>query len=385
MTSVPPIPPSELSVRVARATAALGADGLDGLVLGVPENIHYLSGLDHWGYFAAHVLILTRDGRMALVARAMERVTVEAQVTNATFYGHPDTEELSDHVHTALRDLGLTRARLGIELRSLFLTPWHADKIRTGLAVEWVDGSGLIDDLRQIKSDWEIACTREAARAADLATLAATRVIRPGVSDREVAAEYHRVMILEGSEYPGFGPFIRPTRRLGEEHTTWQGDTLRHGDAVFLETCASVRRYHAPMGRLVYVGQAPEGAAKSAAISIEAMAAICDAIRPGATAGEAYAAWHRVAAAHGLGDYHRHHCGYLVGLAFPPSWTGGSAVTGLAPGSTRVLHPGMVFHVHAWFMGTALTDYFISNAVVLTETGAEVLTSRTPQDLVLCG
>ena len=35
-----------------------------------------------------------------------------------------------------------------------------------------------------------------------------------------VEAEYHRAMILAGSEYPGFGPFIRPTSRLGEEHTT---------------------------------------------------------------------------------------------------------------------------------------------------------------------
>ncbi len=384
MSGLSPVPPSELSARAARATAALDAAGLDGLVIGVPENIYYLSGLDHWGYFAAHILILTRDGRMALVARAMERVTVEAQVTNAAFYGHPDTEELSDHVHTALRDLGLTRARLGIELRSLFLTPWHADRIRAGIAADWVDASGLIDDVRQVKSDWEIACTRHAARAADRATLAATRVIRPGATDREAAAEYHRVMILEGSEYPGFGPFIRPTRRLGEEHTTWQGDVLHDGDAVFLETCASVRRYHAPMGRLVYVGQAPEGADKSAAIAIEAMAAICDAIRPGATAGDAYAAWHGVAAARGLPDYHRHHCGYLVGLAFPPSWTGGSRVTGLAPGSDRVLQPGMVFHVHSWFMGTALTDYFISNAVVLTEHGAEVLTTLTPQDLIVC-
>ena len=71
-------------------------------------------------------------------------------------------------------------------------------------------------------------------------------------------------MILAGSEYPGFGPFIRPTSRLGEEHTTWRGDRFRDGDAVMLELGAAFRKYQAPMGRLVYVGHAPEGAEASA-------------------------------------------------------------------------------------------------------------------------
>lgn len=185
-------------------------------------------------------------------------------------------------------------------------------------------------------------------------------------------------------EYPGFGPFIRPTSRLGEEHTTWRGETFRDGEAVFLEVGAAYRKYQAPMGRLVYVGHAPKLAEEAAELAIAGMQAIVAAIKPDAAAGEVYAAWERVAREAGLDDYCRHHCGYLVGIGFPPSWTGGSMVTSLAPMSPRKLHAGMVFHAHSWFTDTGRGDdfsTFISNCVMLTEDGCEVLTRRTPQSL----
>jgi Xaa-Pro aminopeptidase len=114
------------------------------------------------------------------------------------------------------------------------------------------------------------------------------------------------------------------------------------------------------------------------------MRAICAALRPGARAGEVYAAWHEVAAEAGLADYHRHHCGYLVSIGFPPSWTGGSRVTGLAPGSELELKTGMTFHAHSWFTDTGVVDYFISNTILLGPQGAEVLTCKTPETLILC-
>jgi Xaa-Pro dipeptidase len=314
----------------------------------------------------------------------MERVTVDNLVRNARFMGHADHEDIADYAFRALRETGLMGGRVGMEMRSLFLTAGVADGIRERARdCAWHDASGLIDTLRQIKSPLEMKHTRAAAMAADAGTLAAIEAIRDGVSDYEVSAECHRAMILAGSEYPGFGPFIRPTSRLGEEHTTWRGDRFRHGDAVFLEIAAAFRKYQAPMGRLVYVGEAPAGAERSAELAIAGMQAICNAIRPGARAGEVYAAWHEIAAAAGLQDYHRHHCGYLVSIGFPPSWTGGSMVTGLAPNSELELQVGMTFHAHSWFTNTDIVDYFISNTVMLGENGAEVLTSATPETLIV--
>ena len=379
-----PFPREELDARLAAVRARLEADHLDGIVISVPENIYYLTGLDHWGFFACHLLIVARDGEMVLTCRAMEGITVENQVRNAVFLGHADTEDVADYAVRAMKQTGLCDGRIGMEMQSLFLTPRIADAIREKApGVAWQDASGLVDALRLVKSPLEMDYTRRAAKAADAGTLAAIEAIRDGASDYEVVAECHRAMILAGSEYPGFGPFVRPTSRLGEEHTTWRGDVFHDGDAVFLELAGAYRKYQAPMGRLVYVGHAPRGAEASARLAIDGMEAIRTAIRPGARAGDAYLAWHEVAAAAGLADYHRHHCGYLVSIGFPPSWTGGSKVIGLAPGSELELKVGMTFHAHSWFTNTEVVDYFISNTVLLGENGAEVLTSATPQSLIV--
>ena len=379
-----PCPREELDARLAAVRERLAAEHLDGIVISVPENIYYLTGLDHWGFFACHLLIVARDGEMVLTCRAMEGITVGNQVRNAVFLGHSDTEDVADHAVRAMRQAGLQGGRIGMEMQSLFLTPRIADAIREKApGVAWQDASGLVDALRLVKSPLEMDYTRRAARAADAGTLAAIEAIRDGASDYEVAAECQRAMTLAGSEYPGFGPFVRPTSRLGEEHTTWRGDVFHDGDAVFLELAGAYRKYQAPMGRLVYVGHAPQGAEASAKLAIDGMEAICAAIRPGARAGDAYLAWHEVAAAAGLAGYHRHHCGYLVSIGFPPSWTGGSKVVGLAPGSELELEVGMTFHAHSWFTNTDVVDYFISNTVLLGENGAEVLTCATPQTLIV--
>ena len=377
-------PTEELNQRLSNVRSQMVEANVDGVVITIPENIYYLTELDHWGFFACHLLVVPREGAMILVCRAMERITIENQVKNARFFGHADHEDPADYIVSALSELNLLNSRIGMEKSSLFLTARLAESIQAKTPkVEWHDTSNLVSALRMVKSPLEMEYVRKAAKAADAGMLAAINATRDGASDYEVSAECSRAMRLAGSEYPGFGPFVRPTSRLGEEHTTWRGEVFRNGEAVFLEIAAAYRKYQAPMGRLVYVGNAPDGAEKSAQLAIDGMKAINSAIKPGAKAGEAYAAWREVARKGGLEDYERHHCGYLVSIGFPPSWTGGSMVTALAPNSELELKVGMTFHTHSWFTNTDCVDYFISNTSLLTEDGCEVLTSETPETLIV--
>jgi Xaa-Pro dipeptidase len=207
---------------------------------------------------------------------------------------------------------------------------------------------------------------------------AAIDAAKAGVNEREVAAEAHRAMILAGGGTPGFGPFIRPSPRLGQEHTTWQDRPLVDGEGLLLEMAACVNRYHAPAGRFVFIGRRPPGTLEIEGVCIEAFDRLVTAIRPGVSAAEVYRAWQSRVDEAGLSHYRRHHCGYVVGLGFPPSWTGGSMVVGLRHDGDLVLRPGMVFHLLSWLMGTGRGDYFFSNTAVLTEQGCEILTS-TPR------
>ena len=377
-------PKKELEQRLSNVRSELVSSNLDGIVITIPENIYYLTELDHLGFFACHLLVVPREGEMILVCRAMEKITFENQVKNALFFGHADHEDPADYVVSALSELKLLNSKIGIESKSLFLTSRLAESIKSKTPnVHWQDASNLVSGLRIIKSPLEMDFVRKAAKATDAGMLAAINSIKDGASDYEVSAECSRAMILAGSEHFAFGPFIRPTSRLGEEHTTWRGEVFKNGDAVFIEIAANYRKYQSPMGRLVYVGSAPKNVEKSVKLAIDGMKAINNSIKPGAKAGDAYAAWREVGKKGGLENYERHHCGYLVSIGFPPSWTGGSMVTALAPNSQLELKVGMTFHTHSWFTNTDCVDYFISNTSLLTENGCEVLTNQTPETLII--
>ena len=394
----------EYRQRLDAVRRRMAEQGLGACLVSTPENIFYLTGLDHWGYFAPHVLLVPAAGEMVLVTRAMEKVTIGHQVRNALFRGHEDHETAADVALRLLRDRGLAKARLaraadvvaelleerdqadarvGIEKWSSGLPFGLAESLMSQLPdADWLDVTGLVDQFRMIKSPAEQRCMRAAAKVSDAAMAAAVETLKVGTSEREVAAECHRTMIAAGGSFPGFGPFIRPTSRLAEEHTTWADGRYIEGDAVLLELSGCVKRYHAPMGRLVFLGRAPDEARAMERVCLSAFDAVLEALRPGALARDVYATWQQVVGRAGLAHYRRHHCGYLVGIGFPPSWTGGNRVTGLRHDSDLEIRPGMTFHVLSWLMDTGAGDYFISDTVLLTENGPEVLTSA-PRGLLV--
>ncbi|WP_397544368.1 M24 family metallopeptidase [Roseovarius salis] len=370
-----PFTEAELARRLAETRREMAARGLDAVLLSAPENIFYLIGLDHWGYFAPHVLILPAEGEPVLVTRQMEHVVVNNQVRNAHFIGHDDSETAADVVARHLSGRYAGKA-VGIESWSSGLSHGTGLQItRTVAAGTWQDVTGMVDRLRLVKSPEEQALMRAAAKAADAGTQAAIAALGDGVPEAEVAAESLAAMTRAGGTPPGFGPFIRPAARMAEEHTSW-GDGV-HREAAFLEIAGCVARYNAPMGRLVHIASISDEDARMAELSKRAFAAALDALRPGVRARNVYDGWQAVVDAAGMTGYRRHHCGYLVGIGFPPSWTGGPRVTGLRHDSDLMMEPGMTFHLMSWFTETGRGNFFVSNTVLLQADGAEVL-NETP-------
>jgi Xaa-Pro dipeptidase len=370
-----PFSDAELARRVAATRTEMARRGLDLILLSAPENIFYLIGLDHWGYFAPTVLIVPAEGDLVLITRQMEEVVIRNQVRNAVFVGHSDSETAAEPVigQLAGRTAGKT---IGIEAWSSGLSHGMGRRITEGVpAGRWEDITGMIDDMRLVKSAEEQGYMRAAARAADAGMGAAIDAIEHGAPEAEVAAECLAAMTRAGSTPPGFGPFLRPAARMAEEHTTWGTGT--HEDAVFLEIAGCVARYNAPLGRLVNIGGISDEDAAMAEISKRAFEAARAALVPGATARDVYNGWQAVVDAEGMPHYRRHHCGYLVGIGFPPSWTGGPRVTGLRPDSDLLMQQGMTFHLMSWFTETGRGNFFVSNTVLLGADGAEVL-NETP-------
>lgn len=397
-----PFSDEELARRLASVRAEMEAREIDLALVSTPENIFYLAGLDHWGYFAPHLLLVPREGDMTLITRAMERVTIEHQVRNALFEGHEDSETVADlavrHLRArpraqprleaalaatadVLSELPGTRHRIGVETWSSGHTYAFGAALRHNVEdTDWIDITGLIDRLRRVKSPEEQALMRRAAAISDVGAAAVVAALRDGAREADVAAECVSAMIRAGGQPPGFGPFIRPTSRLGEEHATWGDGVFKEDEVVFLELSGCVARYHAPLGRLVHLGPIAEADLRMADTAEAAFNAVLEALKPGARARDVYAAWQGVVDEAGLSHYRRHHCGYCVGIGFPPSWTGGNTVTGLRRDSDLEIEDGMSFHILSWLMGAGPGNYFLSNCVLLGPGGPETLTT-TPHRL----
>ena len=368
-----PFSDDELSLRLVATRQEMAVRGLDLVLLSAPEHVFYLTGLDHWGYFAPHVLIVAAEGELVLVTRAMEHVAIRNQVRNATFIGHSDSESAADVVVKHLNGASSGKT-IGLESASAGLSYAMGQALKQGIdGASWVDITGMLDEMRLVKSTEEQRFMRSAAVASDAGTQAAINAIHDGAKEADVAAECLAAMTRAGGTPPGFGPFLRPSHRMAEEHTTW-GDGEHH-EAVFLEIAGCVSRYNAPMGRLVNIGRISDEDAEMARICGEAFDATLRALKVGARAKDVYSGWQSVVDAAGMPEYRRHHCGYLVGIGFPPAWTGGPRVTGLRHDSDREMREGMTFHLMSWFTETGRGNYFISNTVLLGADGAEVLTT----------
>lgn len=415
MAMPPAFSREELRQRREGVCEQLAARGLDACLVTSPENIYYLVGLDHMGYFAYQMLILPRQAEPVLVTRAMERAVVRDQVPDIRHVGYsdgsaadrekgvrpaegaetmepwtPSPEADSDKWPPSVRatcatlaELGLTGSVLGLEKSGSFLPVAVAEGIQSGLpAAEFVEASGLVDEFRIRQSSHELALTREAARVSDAMMLAGIAAAGVGVNKRDVMGAIYDEMCRRGGTYPGFVPLVRATTTLEHEHGTWQDYELGGGDLLFLEMAGCVRRYHAPMGRLAFIGEAPDEAPWMNDICRAAAHAAAEWIRPGVQAGDVYAAWQAVLNRNGLENYHRHHCGYSVGIGYPPSWSGSGVPVGLRPGSEMRLETGMVFHLMSWLLRSQRGDAFNSDTVVVTEDGCEFLTT-VPADLVV--
>ncbi|MBF2760537.1 MAG: aminopeptidase P family protein [Ectothiorhodospiraceae bacterium AqS1] len=373
-----PFTDEEINRRLEAFRLELQSRELDAAILSTPENVFYFTGLDHWGYFAPHLLIIPVEGEAVLVTRQMERVAIGNMVRSAEFRGHLDSESAADEAARALADMALLGKRIGIEQWSAGMSFGLACDLREKSDALWCDITGVADSMRHVKSQEEQDLLRQAARVTNAATQAAVDAIGAGVEEREVAAQCQAAMIRAGGEPVGFGPFIRPESRLNEEHTTWGHGVYRDGEAVFLEISGCVGRYHAPNGRLVHIGDIPERNLKVAEICQSALNAALGAMKEGVRAKDIYATWQGAVDDAGLSRYRRHHCGYMVGIGFPPSWSGGNRVTGLRHDSDLEIKTGMSFHIMSWLMGTGEGDFFLSECVLLGEHGPETLTTAAP-------
>ena len=372
----------EYKGRVARVREEMARRKFDVLLAHTPENICYLSGYHTPGYYMYQVLILPLEKPPLILTRLIEQTNVRGFSWFEDGLGYADTQDPIALTAECLTHMGLAKCRIGLERSCWFLTISQAERLMALLPdATWADGSGIVEVSRAVKSPAEIGYIRQAADIAAKGMQAAADSCRAGATECAVAGQIYRGMVENGGEYAGLPLFISSGHRTLLVHATWTDKVIQPGDSVLVELAGTVMRYAAPLFRTFSIGEPSGQLARASTIVAHMLEMVMEAIRPGATSHGVDAAARRAAAEHGVEGGVRKRAGYSVGLNFPPDW-GEGCFLDLKEDDRTVLVPGMVFHVPQSLRLEGSPPAAVSETVLVTPGGREVLTTF-PRHLIV--
>lgn len=136
--------------------------------------------------------------------------------------------------------------------------------------VEFVEADKPLEEIRGIKTEAEIEVIRYVYKIADLGMQAAIDAIRPGVTEREVAAEAEYAMRKAGCEGYGIDPMVASGANTDHiiARTTFR--TIQEGDVVCVTLAPRYEGYHGACARTILVGKQDERFMKALDASIKA-------------------------------------------------------------------------------------------------------------------
>jgi Xaa-Pro dipeptidase len=374
--------PAEFEARSRRTRDAMATRGLDAMLLFAQESMYWLTGYDSFGFCFFQCLVLRGDGGMTLLTRAPD--LRQAQHTSIIgdiriWIDRADASPASQ-LRELVYDLKLAGAEIGVEYDTHGLTAANGRAIDAELDgfVRLSDASDLVPRLRATKSPAEIAYVRCAAALADAALLAGLAEISAGAHEADILAAMQGAVLKGGGDYPG-NEFIIGS---GEDALLCRHKSgrrrLSENDQITLEFAGVWRHYHAALMRTVIVGKPTPRHVELHAAACQALSAVEDAMRPGATFGEVFDAHARAVDGRGLEPHRLNACGYSLGARFTPSWMDWPM---FYRGSPVPVEPDMVLFAHMILMDSDAGAAMCLGRTYLTTADAPLSLSTAPIDL----
>lgn len=337
------------------------------MVVSDPINVAYLTGFmgvfDEEDAHAAVVtedsLVLYTDGRYAEAAREAASCTEWKVVTPArNMYATLCSDLVRDGIGAIAIEESVPYGRFRFVSREFDGNVVAVD--------QWVE------EIRQVKDADEIECIADAQRLTDQAFSHVLGLLKPGVSERDIALEIEVFMRRNGSDGVAFAPIVASGPNSSRPHAKVTDRVVEPGDFVKLDFGARVRGYCADMTRTVVVGAASERQREIYAAVLAANLAGIGAVSAGLPGSDIDAAARAVLIERGFGDLFTHGLGHGVGLEV-------HELPHVGPRGKKSVRAGSVMTVEPGVYEPGLGGVRIEDLVVVEETGPRVLTSSTKE------
>lgn len=342
--------------KLTKLRNALEANKLDAILITSAVNRRYITGFTGT---AGAAIISKNETRFITDFRYTEQATEQAKGFDIVEHKQAIDLEIKDQV----KDMNVKR--LGFEKDHVTYSKY--EDYKKVIEAELVPVSGLVEDLRLIKTADELSIMKQAAKIADDAFEHIQAYIKPGVKEIDISNELEFFMRKQGAASSSFDIIVASGKRSALPHGVASDKGISSGELVTLDYGALYNGYCSDITRTFAVGEISDELKKIYDTVLEANLRGVDGIKPGITGKEADALTRDYIKEEGYGDHFGHSTGHGLGLEVHEG-------PGLSHKTDRKLATGMVVTVEPGIYVPGVGGCRIEDDIVITETGNERLT-----------
>ncbi len=381
---------AEYDARIAKVRRAMGAAGVDLLIVTDPSNMAWLTGYDGWSFYVHQCVLLALDGAPLWYGRQQDANGAVRTVfmDDESILSYPDHYVQSferhpmDHLSEILTNRGWGKHNIGVEMDNYYFSAAAYRSLLQHLPnAAFHDATAMVNWCRAVKSERELVYMRRAGRIVTAMHKRIAEVIEPGMRKNDLVAEIYATGIRgvdgHGGDYPAIVPLLPSGQDAAAPHLTWDDKPLKKGEGTFFEIAGCHRRYHVPLSRTVFLGRPPQTFLDADKAVQEGLDAGLERARAGMRCEDIAKAFFKVLDKYGIKKDNR--AGYPIGISYPPDW--GERTMSLRPGDRNLLETGMTFH---FMTGLWMQDWGLetTESIVITD-GAPERLADVPRKLLV--
>lgn len=217
---------------------------IDGMIISNPINIEYITGV----YAEGTLIINDKDNIFITDARYIEDVnstiTISDEINVRDQANIPENEYISFFANCP---------RVGIEENYISYSKYQ-NLVRIYRLKEAVETNNLIEKMRTIKDDNEIAKIRRACEITDNCFTHLLEYIKVGMTERQIAFEIEKYFIENGANGLAFDTIVASGENSSKPHAIPTNRMIQNGDNITIDFGAKYKGYCSDMTRTIFVG-----------------------------------------------------------------------------------------------------------------------------------
>ena len=342
-------------------------DGLDAMLLTSEANCYYATG-----FMGEGIALVTRRGSWYFTDSRYTEAADKA-IGNAAVIREVSREKpFSVLINEALAEAGAEKAGFEEQRMTVAEHAVYSEKLHCTLT----PASALMTELRGSKDEEELSCMTAAQRIAEGALAQILKEIRPGMTEKEIAARLNYLMVSAGAEKTSFDTIVASGPNGSMPHAVPGMRKVREGDFITMDFGCVYKGYCSDMTRTVALGRPSDEMRNVYDIVLQAQLAGIAAAKAGVTGAVIDGAARKVIQDAGYGVYFGHSFGHSLGIDIHEA-------PNAAPGNDKPMPDGAVVSAEPGIYLPGKFGVRIEDVMILRPDGAQVITKAPKALLVL--